>query len=254
MIKKLYFSQLILITLLAVSVIAPRPAWAATPTPSASPKTTAKPTLQPKATVSPTPSPSPAATPDTTQNLKDRINKVLKEQVQGVEDQTNQKKRGFIGEVQRVTETSITLRTNKGSQILNVEGGIVIARDNKKASLDDIAVGDWAIAMGYVNDDAFELKRLLVSSTSLRPRRYQTTIGTLEEIKSTRTSVQIIISPRFIKEKKTFVLAKTVTFQDGQGNPLTQKDLKTDSQYAVISYQDGETLTAILVRALAPGN
>lgn len=225
-------------------------AYAASPTPAASPKATAKPSSKASPSPSPTPSPTPEPSSEaTTQSLRDRINKVLRQrdQVAGVEDTQTRRKTGFIGEVQRVTEKTITIKTSKGSQILTLTPNVTILRDTKKITIDDIAVSDWVLVMGYTQGEEFEARRILVSTTSLRPRKYETTIGTLESIKTN----QITVTPRGSKDEKTYTLVKTTKFQDGIGATIDRKALVTNSQYLFISYLDGTTSPVTLIRALA---
>lgn len=223
------------------SLVSASPIMAASPSPT--------PKASPKAT--PSPSPSPEASPTSpTQKLKERIDRVLeqrKDQVKGVVDQITNNKRGFIGEVQRVTEKTLTVRTNKGSQILTVDSSVVIMRDTKRISLDDIAVSDWVIAMGYMDKEEFLLRRLVVSSTSLRPRRYDTTIGTLTTIKKT----QLTFTPRSSKDPLVVTTTKNTQYQDGQGNKIDAKNLQTDAQYLVISYEENGQKIPLLIRSLA---
>lgn len=211
----------------------------------------ASPSPSPKAS----PSPSPTSQPSeetTTQKLKERIDRVIeerREQVQGTVDSLGLKKRGFIGEVQRVTEKTITVKNKKGSQILTIESKVALVKDNKKISIDDVAVGDWVIAMGYINaEEEFELRRVVVSSTNLRPRTYDTIIGSLEST----TRSQVTILPRQGNQPAVYTINKNTKFQDNQGKDITREKVQTETQHLMIGYTEQEQKIAKLVRSLVP--
>jgi hypothetical protein len=199
---------------------------------------------------SPSPSVAPPSDAQTTQNLKDRIDTVLKsrtDQVKGAIDEMTLHKRGFIGEVERVIEKTITVKNGTGTEVLTIDPTVVILRDNKKASIDDIAVGDWVIAIGYTDGQNFTLRRLVVSSTTLMPKTYDSVIGTAQTVSKT----QLSLSPRTGTDAITYQLNKTTHYEDAQGATLKVTDLKKDSQYLVISYTDQEQKTASFVKSLA---
>lgn len=206
----------------------------------------------PSAVLAQTSSTSASPTSEQTNtNLKERIDKVIeqrKDQVKGVIDKIGQKKRGFIAEVERVTQNTVTVKNQKGTQILIITPDIVIVKENKKATLDDIAVGDWVMAMGYMNQEDFTLKRLVVSSQSLMPPIFDTTVGALQSF----TRTQAVLLPRHAEKPVTFLFAPTTRYQDFQGKTTTQSSLKTDNQYLVISSSNKDQQTATLFRSLAP--
>lgn len=220
---------------------------AASPTP--------KPTATPKASASPkpTPEPSPSVPTDTetTQKLKERIDRVIeqrREQVQGVMDQIGLKKRGFIGEVLRVTEKTITIKNRKGTQTLTIGADVILVKDNKRATLDDIAVGDWLIIMGYVDKEDFLLKKIVISSTSLHPYTYLTHLGILESL----TRTQLTFTPRTSQEKETYTLLKTMVFQDESGENVDRKFIKPGTEFLLIGYDDKDDKKVMLLRSLVP--
>jgi hypothetical protein len=215
-------------------------ALAASPSPSPSPKS------------SPVPSPSASSDIDTTQRLKDRIDKVIekrRDQVKGIIDQMSSEKRAFVAQVQRVTEKTVSLKTLKGEQeILTIDETVALVKDNKKITINDIAVDDWAIVMGYVNKDSFALKKIVVSSTSLLPRSYETVLGNVKTISTT----QLVVTTKENQESKTYVLNKSTAYQDSNGNTSDRKSLRTDDQVLIISYTDKNSQIAHTIRLLAP--
>jgi hypothetical protein len=201
------------------------------------------------ATTQTTPSPTPSSDALTTEKLKERIDNVLKsrnDQVKGMIDEITLKKRGYIGEVERVIEKTVTVKNSKGTQILSISPDLVITKDNKKATIDDIAVGDWVIVLGYMNNQDFTLRRLMVFSSSLQPMSFDTVVGSLQTI--TKTSATLV--PRNSKDAVIYTLGKNTSYQDVNGQPTKRENLQTDSQYLLIGSSDGSTKTATLLRAL----
>jgi hypothetical protein len=223
----------------SIHTLAPSVIFAATASKSATPST--------KTSPSPTPSPAPTSDEATTQNLKDRIQKALEkhsDQVQGVMTEIGGNKKAIVGEVQRVTEKTVTIKNIKGSETLTIDPKVILVKDAIKISIDDIAVGDWAIALGYREKDSadFELHRLVISSTSLAPKKFDTTVGTVK----TNTKTQIVVTPRGKQEDVTFTIAKATSYQDGEGNTIKREDIKTNTEYIIVSNPDTpKTITIV---------
>jgi hypothetical protein len=109
--------------------------------------------------------------------------------------------------------------------------------------------------MGYGTNSNFRLLRVQVSSTSLQPKSLITSIATLQSLTSSSQAVFIPRTESETEAKTTLIMtlnAKTTTYQDNEGNPVDRKTLKTDNQYVVVGFQDGETKSALIIRALAP--
>jgi len=249
--KKIFFSAfcLTLVCLLSSTVVQ---AASPTPTPKASaiPKASASPKLiqlnSPDPSDLPSPTPSPASDQDTAQKLKDLI-KQGTERVKGAMDQNGVQQRGFIGEVQRVTDKTVTVKNLKDTnEILTVDGSVVLTRDNKKATIDDLAIGDWAIAMGTTDKDVFTLKKLAISSTTLLPKTFVTELGTVKTIGKT----SLTATARNSTELTTYTINKSTLFQDSQGNKVEVKTIKPDFQYLLVGTKDDTGITLTTLRTL----
>lgn len=196
-------------------------------------------------------SPAASNSADTNQRLLERIHNAIQQhtdQIKGVISELGQKKRGFIGQIQRITQTQVTIQNPKEQEILTIAAGVDLQRDGKKVTIDDLVVGDWVIAEGY-QDQNFTLKRLLVFSHSIAPHTFTTQIGAVRSV----TKTGLVILPRGTQTPVTFSLTKTTPIQDYAGNTLTQKNIQTDTQYLVISYLDDKNQPVVsLVRSLAP--
>jgi|GEM_PF-1676082 len=206
-------------------------------------------------TNTPSSSSSSASDLQTTQNLKQRIDSVLKnrtDQVKGVMDEMTLQKRGFIGQVQRVIEQTITVKNPQETETLTLSPTVLLTKDGKKATIDDIAVDDWVVAVGYTGQQGFSLKHLFVSSVSLVPPHYDTTVGNVLSI--AKKSMQL--QPRSTdpqQQPEDYVLNKATKFEDAQGNALTQSDIQTDSQYLIVSFNNNDQKIVMLMHALGSG-
>lgn len=208
---------------------------------------TTKPSPSPVATTSPTPQETPApASPETTaQKLRELIQKGT-ERVKGAMDTLGAEKRMFIGDVQRVTDKTVTIKSFKRMEILTINEDTPILKDSKKISIDDIAIGDWAAAIGTTNKDLFTLKRLFVSSSSLLPKNLITTIVSVKTVSKT----QISATPRNSQTANIYKITKDTLYQDNQGNKMDIKLVKPDYQYLLVGYQDETGTTLTIVRSL----
>ena len=194
---------------------------------------------------SPSGSPSPA---ETTQELKERIQRIVEEkseQIKGVIDQLSQNKRGFIGQVERVTEESLTLTNSKGTEIIPFDDQVTLLKGNREISIDDVAVDDWLVVMGLIIDDAFSPKRILVSSTSLRPKNHVTALGTIIE----QSSKEITILSRQNEEISFDVTTKT-QYQDQDGTSARRGEFIKDLQVLVVGDEDDDGKNVSIIRSL----
>jgi hypothetical protein len=226
-------------------------AQAASPTPSSSPKASVKATTEPVAQVSPTPSPSPSASPEdeqATENLKDRIDRVLEqrqEKLQELED-SGVRRRIFVGDVQRIIDQTVTLRTRRGNQSFAITPDLGLVRDGKKATLDDIVVGDWIAVIGYLDKETVQPQRVFVYASPLRPTEYDTVIGTITDI--TRTQITITDSSETAHK---YTLARTTGYENAEGGEAKREDFKQDGKVVILSKPATSQASAILVRSLA---
>lgn len=184
----------------------------------------------------------------TTESLKKRIEKLVeekREQIKGVLSDINIQKRGFIGEVQRVSEDTVTVKTNKGTHIIALEG-VALLKSGKSIRVEEIAVGDWVVVLGFIENDNFQAKRILVSSTSLRPPPQVVEIGTITAMDNN----SITIETRKDQEIITISTSKTTEYLDLQGEAIKRLVIKPEMQALIIGLDDKGKKNAVKVRIL----
>ena len=117
-------------------------------------------------TATPTPSltvsPSPSATGKSIRdNLRERVEEKL--------DKLTNKPRAFVGKITQISNSSLTLETKSGVKQVKLVKDIVIVQieDQKSKTIkeSDLAVGDFAVAMGYFESkDTLSAKRILTTN------------------------------------------------------------------------------------------
>jgi len=190
---------------------------------------------------------SPSAT---TQKLRERIEKVVeekREQIAGVLDEITGQRRGYIGEVQRITSETMTLRTLRGTRIVSIKPTLILQKGNETIKIDQIAVGDWAIVIGSLEDDEIQPDKIIISSTSLRPKPQVVTIGSITAISPTSIS----LTDRATGEAYVFTLPKTAKLQDLTGATIKSTQISPEMQAVIVGQRPTETtLNALIVRVL----
>ncbi len=183
---------------------------------------------------------------DDIQKLKALVQLKGTEKLNGLTNQSDTQPRGFIGEIQRITDRTITIKGFHGNEILTITTNIPVTRDAKKSSIDDLAVGDWIVAIGSTTKEVFTLKKLDASSTSLLPSTFVTSLETVKTVSKT----SITTTTANTTDTSTFAITKNSVFQDNQGNKADPKTIKPDYRYLFVGTQDDTGITLTIVRAL----
>lgn len=219
--------------------------FAASATPSA--RTSPRPTASPKAS----PVASPVASPSgekATENLKDRIDRILETRQEKLLEleQAGQRRRVFIGETQRITERTVTIRNRRGSQTFTIGQDVVLAKNGKMATIDDIAVGDWLGVIGFSDKETIQPQIVVIANASLEPTEYETVIGTIKEV----TKTQIVVTDP-TQSERTYQIVKSTEFEGPEGNAIKRENLQTETQVVVISEPKENQNPATVIRSLA---
>lgn len=189
------------------------------------------------------------SSPQTTQNLKARIERIVeekKDQITGIINNLDSTKQGFIGQVIRISEEAVTVKTNKATRILPITSDVELLKGTTKMKLADLAVDNWLVVMGVVEDDNFKPIRILVSTEDIRPRSYLTALGTISE--SDKTTFTIV--PRDNPEAIEVTTNTKTVYEDLKGEEIKRTDIETDMQALVIAYDDEGDKIATRIRVL----
>lgn len=120
---------------------------------------------------SPTPAPEESVAPEIKDTIKERLEKTIGDNVdkiQGLitEEQNSLKKRAFFGEVESITKDTLTINTDEDVKqaSFNDDTTLVKLPGRTDIEIEDLAVGDFIIAMGFLNENGvLETRRIVVS-------------------------------------------------------------------------------------------
>ena len=199
------------------------------------------------------------ASPSTTQALKDRIEKKAEEDLtdtQQTNNQADQKKKAIVGQIERVSEESLTLLNSKGTQIIPVDEATQVTKAGKTIELADIAIEESAIVLGFVQEESFQPMKIIITEEKLLPNPQKIIIGSLVKISSS----QLIICSRGTQEEIAFNLTASTRFEDGAGGEISRSALFEEVQLLVAgsfttevddeTESADETPTAAVIRSL----
>jgi hypothetical protein len=191
-----------------------------------------------------------ASSAATTEKLKERIEKIVeekREQIKGVLSAIDQQKRGTIGQVTRISEENVTIKTRVTTEIIPLDENITIEKDGDDIEISEIAVDDWLLILGLIEDDTFAPKRILVSSDSLRPPTTLVALGSIDTIERS----ELTISPRNEETNFTISTSSSTKYQDLNGNKIDRADIDEATQALVVGYEDEDgDKSAALIRIL----
>lgn len=187
---------------------------------------------------------------NTTNSLRERIDRIVEEQKDTVRSALNNapsQRRGFIGQVARVSETTITLHYKNATRVVPLEG-VELMRGAAQIAPETIEVDNWALVLGLASDDSFVPKKITFLTVSPRPKSHVVYLGSLKNIKVRSLDFQ----PRGQDVILTLTLNNTTQYQDDQGEPAALADFVSDDQVLLIGYEDDTGLFVTTMRALAP--
>jgi len=187
----------------------------------------------------------------TNQEIKKRIDRVIeekKQEVAGALADINTKKRGFVGPIERVSGSSLTITTHKGSLILPLTESVKVLKKSKEIAITDLAVGNLVVAIGIETDGMFEPKFILTSDDIIEPSTRIVLLGTLTTIEKSN----VTLLTRGTNETKDVVIGKTTDFQNSDGSEIAASLFAEDLTILVVGIEDEDGLTATTIRSLAP--
>jgi hypothetical protein len=187
----------------------------------------------------------------TTDELRKRIERVVeerREQIKGVVEDLLVKKGAYIGEITRISEEAITIKSNDNPNIIPLTDQLVILKGNAPASINAIEVGNWAVVMGNRSDNTIEPEYVLVSATTLRPMNQFVRLGSIKAI--TRSDVTFI--PRGTQDEQKLAIQKTTKYEDADGLPARIADFDEELNVLVTAVEGKDSWQLKTMRSLAP--
>ncbi len=168
---------------------------------------------------------------ETTEKLRERLQKILGDQDSS--DSAAKEKAAYIGEVTRISDEALTLKTLKGSEIIPIEPSTILLKQSKRIPVSDITVGNWLIVIGSREKNrTVRPEVLMVQATDLKPKEHLVSIGVVTG--TTTTSVTLI--PRGKTEPITLTLTRDSKLIDATGEKIAIKSVPKDVAAIVVGY------------------
>ena len=198
-------------------------------------------------------------TPTTTEKLKERIEKIVeqrKDKVEQVLGNISSQKKGFIGQVSRVSETTLTLDVIGTTRVVPFDKTVSLLKntdsanntEGKETSTENISVDNWALVMGMWEDDTLTPRKIIIFEKSPRPDTHIVSLGSLQKINKNSIKFQA----RGKEEVLSITLNNNTNFEDFNGEEATVSRFTEEDQALVVGYKTDKGSYATTIRALAP--
>lgn len=187
----------------------------------------------------------------TTEELRKRIERVVeerREQIKGIVEDLLIKKGAYIGEITRISEEAITIKSNETTNIIPLTEQVVILEDNQPVNIATIEVGNWATVLGNRTTSSIEPEYVLISATSLRPQNYYVRLGSIHSLDRT----ELVFIPRGTEDQVTIALQRTSQYQNADGEAAAATDFEEQFGVLVIASEGQDGYELKTMRSLAP--
>lgn len=204
-----------------------------------------------------------SATPDpdsVSKAINDRINKQLSQEqekkLNTMLDSINQLRRAIFGQVDRITDDSLTISTAEGTTIVPLPEEVVVKQAGKTIKSTDIAVDSWVLVIGSnTNTENTETmaptltpQTITVYTTNPRPKTPMVSLGIIQDLSTSSLTMSDRASDQAVK----YTLQKTTIYQDADGTKTTQTKFEKDLTVLIVGVKDDKGSVATIVRSLAP--
>lgn len=190
-------------------------------------------------------------TPTTTEKLKERIEKIVeqrKDKIDQVLGDISTQRKGFVGQILRISETTFTLDVNGTTRIVPFDETVQLLKNDQEIKPENISVDDWAIVMGLLEDDSINPKKIEITSDSPLPDTIFVELGSLKDIKTKSVDFQ----SRYEESTKTIIVNTKTRVEDYEGEEADYDQLIEEDQVLIVGYTDEDDTYATTIRALAP--
>lgn len=183
------------------------------------------------------------------------INDRVKERLEKVENQIT--KKAFWGTLKAMNNTTLTLDTSKGEQIIKTDDQTTFLSGKTPLKLNDLEIGKFLIVMGTTNADSSLLaKRILLLAKAPKPApARQAVFGKITDI-STEEKILVLTNPKNsgttfqVKVTDKTVLTKKIT--DEAVKKVDFAALKIGDRVVAVGTNGNGTLTAKIIHVI-PG-
>ncbi len=190
---------------------------------------------------------SASPTEEGVQEIRDAVKEKVIEKIQEIKDKIE--KKGYVGILKEMTDSTLTLETLTGEKMVTVDEGATVVGANKKiVKVNELEIDQKLICMGSLDENKILVaKRIVVVVPPKTASPVRTAfIGRLAEINS-KTKTLTLNHLKKLSEKYLVIVDRNTDFSTGDF-----EDLKTDQVLIVISSRakENETPTALLIKPL----
>lgn len=165
------------------------------------------------------------------ENIKKRIEQVIKQ-----DGESEQKKVAYIGTLSSVTTNSFSLETTQGSVRQASSSATTTYVDlsrNKEMKFEEVSIGDYIAAMGYLREDSkvLDARRVLVLKNPPDSPVYKSAYGKITKI-DLKKNILTLTDVKTGQETNYALTTKTAyTAMDNASHKstITNKDINTDN-------------------------
>lgn len=195
--------------------------------------------------------------PTVIENLKKYINKKdVKERADQILGNISLQKKGFVGQVSRVSETTLTIDVIGTTRIVPFDETVSLLKNTDgensttgtEISTENISVDNWALVMGMWEDDTLTPRKIILFEKSPRPDTHIVSLGSLKEINKNSIKFQA----RGKEEILSITLNNNTNFEDFNGEEAIFSRFTEEDQALVVGYKTDKGSYATTIRALAP--
>lgn len=143
---------------------------------------------------SPTPLSVPTPAKEIIESAQERLKKAVQEKADEARKVLDAKNRiAVIGKIKDITSSAITIQLKSGTtKMAAITDQTVIIRNGKTAKPNEMAIGDFIIAMGYDSGrESFDAKRVIAQTDEPKSRGAKIIFGKVTKINSDKNTFSI---------------------------------------------------------------
>ena len=145
--------------------------------------------------VSPTSTASPTPAKEIIESAQERLKKAVQEDSDKAKKILDAKqRRALTGKIKDITSSAITIQVKNGStRMAAITDQTIIIRNGKNAKPNEMAIGDFIIAMGYISD-SFDAKRVIAQTDEPKSRGAKIIFGKVTKINPGKNTFSITVN------------------------------------------------------------
>lgn len=159
-------------------------------------------------------SPTPEATSPAVQQIREKVKEIVREKIEEVK---KGQIRAFVGEISKISNLNITTTNPRGEKQIRVsEETKIIGKGRKEIKLEDLEIGNFILAMGYLGDNGvLEARRIVVAEKPKLPAR-AVAFGKVTDISTTEEKILTVKNEKKGITYTVVVTDKTIITKKGE--------------------------------------